>query len=96
MVHEIKRRDIDGLIKPIHLEGEDETVGGMTQAISQTLRYCMRSELVEGDVTSGLRGTSKRKRKTIHYSAIIDRASIGKLLTAIDTYPVLPALSPFV
>lgn len=82
----LRRRDVMQIIETINVRGAHETANRVTRSISQVLRYCMMHELCEVDVTTGLGGAIKRKRKVIHYPAITDPHEFGTLLRAIKGY----------
>ncbi len=84
-VSELKPVDVLGALKRIEAKGKHQTARRCRSFASRVFRYAVATDRCETDPTSVLRGALIAP-KVKHHSAILDPASVGQLLRAIEAY----------
>lgn len=84
-IADIRPRDVLEVGRKVELRGALDSASRIVNLCGQVLRYAVASQLVEVDVTSGLKG-ALATRPTQHHAAITEPVALGKLLRAIDDY----------
>lgn len=81
----LKPKDVLAVARRMEDRSLGESAHRVLQLCSQICRYAIASQLVEVDVTSGLRG-ALAPIETTHLPAITEPAEVGKLMKAIEGY----------
>ncbi len=84
-VGEITPRDILDIVNPIEARGSLETAHRVKQVCGSILRYAIKLDLAQRDVTADMRGLLAPRQEK-HHPTITEPTKVGELLRAIESY----------
>jgi integrase len=84
-IKDITAKELLGVLERIEEDGKNETVRRVRQIFSQIARFAIASDLLEHDVSAGLRGALTPVTVT-HRAAVTDPEKVGALLRILYGY----------